>query len=197
VSLVLEALKKLDREKGRPERGFVVMAATPWPARAVRRWPLGVAALALAVAGATWAVMWQRAPAPPVGGPASVVAPAAAAAPDVAAVPAARLTPARRPPERAPAVDSSGGGPAAAAPPVPATGVARPAPAPAASPAAAEHGLHGLRLQAISERDGKPVAIIDDRLVHVGDEFDGVRVLAIREAEVDVEVRGQRATLRF
>ena len=44
---------------------------------------------------------------------------------------------------------------------------------------------------------GQPIAILSDRLVHVGDEFDGVRVLAIREAEVDVEVQGQRTTLRF
>ena len=44
---------------------------------------------------------------------------------------------------------------------------------------------------------GKPVALINDRLVREGDSFDGVRVLRIGEAEVEVEVRGQRRVLRF
>ena len=47
-----------------------------------------------------------------------------------------------------------------------------------------------LRLNAISERDGQPVAIVNDRLVREGDSFDGVRVLRIGEAEVEVEVGG-------
>jgi hypothetical protein len=55
----------------------------------------------------------------------------------------------------------------------------------------------GPRLQAISERDGQPIAIINDHLVRVGDEVDGIRVIAIRVDEVDVEVRGRRTTLRF
>jgi hypothetical protein len=67
----------------------------------------------------------------------------------------------------------------------------------APSPLAARTADPELRLQAISERDGQPIAIINDHLVHVGDEVDGMRVLAIRAAEVDVEVRGRRATLRF
>ncbi|HUG54920.1 MAG TPA: hypothetical protein VMR21_15020, partial [Vicinamibacteria bacterium] len=71
---------------------------------------------------------------------------------------------------------------------------ARTVPAPKAEPAEAARGL---RLQAISHRDGQPIAMVSDRLVRVGDEFDGVRVLAIRDAEVDVEVGGRRATLRF
>jgi len=176
VSLVLEALKKLDREKGRAERGFVVMAATPWPARAARRWPVWAAALVVASAVGAWAVISQRRAGPAAPGTAPVGTGAAAAVPDVAAMPAARIAPAL-------AVD-----------------VTRPARAPVAAvapPPAAEHGAGGLRLQAISARDGQPVAIINDHLVRIGDEFDGVRVLAIREAEVDVEVRGQRATLRF
>ncbi|MFI5184868.1 MAG: hypothetical protein ACHQNV_10745, partial [Vicinamibacteria bacterium] len=31
MSLILEALRKLDREKEAPERGFVVVASQPWP----------------------------------------------------------------------------------------------------------------------------------------------------------------------
>ena len=67
-------------------------------------------------------------------------------------------------------------------------------PADTAVPSAADHGL---RLQAISERDGQPVALVNDRLLRVGDEVDGAKVLAIRGTEVDVEVHGRRATLHF
>ncbi|MFI4942881.1 MAG: hypothetical protein ACHP85_06440, partial [Burkholderiales bacterium] len=67
--------------------------------------------------------------------------------------------------------------------------------APAAAPSAAV--TDELRLSAISRRDGKPVALINDRLVFEGDSFDGVRVIRIGEAEVEVEVKGQRRVLRF
>ena len=50
---------------------------------------------------------------------------------------------------------------------------------------------------AITLRDGRPVALVNDRLVFEGDSFDGVRILRIGEAEVEVEVRGQRRVLRF
>ena len=56
---------------------------------------------------------------------------------------------------------------------------------------------HDLRLSAISQRDGKPVALINDRLVFEGDSFDGVRVIRIGDTEVEVEVKGQRRVLRF
>jgi hypothetical protein len=54
-----------------------------------------------------------------------------------------------------------------------------------------------LRLTAISQRDGRPMALINDRLVFEGDSFDGVRVLRIGDVEVEVEVRGVRRVLRF
>ena len=41
------------------------------------------------------------------------------------------------------------------------------------------------------------MALVNDRLVFEGDSFDGVRILRIGEAEVEVEVRGQRRVLRF
>jgi hypothetical protein len=69
--------------------------------------------------------------------------------------------------------------------------------APATPPAAPAPAGDDLRLNAISQRDGKPVALINDRLVFEGDGFDGVRVLRIGEAEVEVEVRGRRRVLRF
>jgi hypothetical protein len=70
-----------------------------------------------------------------------------------------------------------------------------PVEAPASEPAPA--GGEDLRLNAISQRDGRPVALINDRLVFEGDAFEGVKVLRIGEAEVEVEVRGQRRVLRF
>jgi hypothetical protein len=54
-----------------------------------------------------------------------------------------------------------------------------------------------LRLNAISQRDGRPVALINDRLLFEGDSFDGVKVLRIGEAEVELEVHGKRRVLRF
>jgi hypothetical protein len=183
VSLVLEALKKLDREKGRDERGFVVMAAAPWPTRAARRWPAW-AALGVATAGAIVAVMALRTPATP---PPPPVAPAVAAArPEP--TPAAEATP--LPPASLATTASVRPASPRVAPkrvtetaPPPVVAAPRPEPAP--------------RLQAISERDGQPIAIINDHLVRVGDEVDGIRVIAIRIDEVDVEIRGRRTTLRF
>ena len=54
-----------------------------------------------------------------------------------------------------------------------------------------------LQLQAIGERDGKPVAVLSNRLVHEGDAFDGVTVVRIGADEVEIEVRGRRRVLRF
>jgi hypothetical protein len=76
--------------------------------------------------------------------------------------------------------------------------VPRTEPAPAEPPPSASAPAAGdLRLNAISQRDGRPVALINDRLVFEGDGFDGVKVLRIGEAEVEVEVRGRRRVLRF
>jgi hypothetical protein len=54
-----------------------------------------------------------------------------------------------------------------------------------------------LQLNAITVRDGRPIALINDRLVREGDSFDGVRILRIGESEVEVEVQGQRRVIRF
>jgi hypothetical protein len=68
--------------------------------------------------------------------------------------------------------------------------------APTASPPAGAWSEE-LRLNAISQRDGRPVALINDRLVFEGDSFDGIKVLRIGETEVELEVRGERRLLRF
>jgi hypothetical protein len=72
------------------------------------------------------------------------------------------------------------------------TPVAAPPPPPSRAPAPDD-----LRLNAISQRDGRPLALINDRLVFEGDSFDGVKILRIGESEVEVEVRGKRRVLRF
>jgi hypothetical protein len=64
-------------------------------------------------------------------------------------------------------------------------------------PATGPSGTDDLRLNAISQRDGRPLALINDRLVFEGDSFDGVKILHIGEEEVEVEVRGRRRVLRF
>jgi hypothetical protein len=52
-------------------------------------------------------------------------------------------------------------------------------------------------LQAIGQRDGRPVALLNDRLVREGDSFDGALVVRIGAAEVEVEVAGRRTVIRF
>ncbi len=173
MSLILEALKKLEREKAVPERGFLVMAHLPW-ARSGRVGArlLGLATLALALAAAGFLLWRSRAP---------LVAPAPTPTPaalppraGVVALPSPTVTP--------PA-------PAATAPP------ATPAPdrpAPRQPEAASE-----FRLNAITVQDGHPVAVLNDRIVREGDSFEGVRVLRIGETEVEIEVKGQRRVIRF
>jgi hypothetical protein len=76
----------------------------------------------------------------------------------------------------------------------PATTLA-PGPAQPAMPTPAPSAV--LVLQAISEKDGRPVAIINDRLMREGDEFDGARLVRIGEAEVELEINGVVRVLRF
>src|SRR5687768_12455336 len=54
-----------------------------------------------------------------------------------------------------------------------------------------------LVLHAISEQDGVPIAVINERVVREGQSFDGVRILRIGPAEVEVEIAGARRILRF
>lgn len=196
MSLILDALRKLEREKGSHEPGVLVVGSVPWGERSrTRRLLLGagaVLALSLAVL-AGWLMRRDAAP--------SAVALPATAAPTPLAT--ASVAPTPVPPTPAPLAVEDEPAPAPpirlSKPPV----VEQPATAPerasesqaptTPSPAVA----HDLRLSAISQRDGKPVALINDRLVFEGDSFDGVRVIRIGDAEVEVEVKGQRQVLRF
>jgi hypothetical protein len=219
VSLILDALRKLEREKGTHEPGVLVVGSVPWGERSrARRLLLGagaVVALALAVL-AGW--LMRRNPTPP-----DAAHPAAAATPTPVAagvaptpVPATPSPTALAQEEQAPPAPPlrlshpplverpapAPGRAAAAEEPKPEVVAPTPsevAPAPPAAPAAAPSPTvtDDLRLSAISQRDGKPVALINDRLVFEGDSFDGVRVIRIGEAEVEVEVKGQRRVLRF
>jgi hypothetical protein len=187
VSLILEALKKVERERATPEqRGFLVLGPTAWASsRSNLAWVLGMIAAA-AVAGGAVYVLTR----PPAG--AAFVAPRAA--PRVAEGPA-----------QAPLADPTDVPPAAndwqPPPPTytPTTPPAANGPTPENAGAAPERTPPGpvLLLHAISEQDGTPVAVVNERVVREGDSFDGVRILRIGAAEVEVEVAGTRRTLRF
>jgi hypothetical protein len=189
LSLILEALKKLDREKKAPDRGFLVVGAVPWPAARARPWtPLLLVLATGAAAGFALWLAWrarghEEIPARAVTSTTMTAAtPSAVRAPAVTAPPStvAPLVDSRaRVPETRPAGER------------PAAGADRPAAAAAREPGA------GLLLQAISERDGKPIAVLNSRVVHEGDRFDGVTIVRIGADEVEIEVQGQRRVLRF
>lgn len=211
MSLILDALRKLEREKGAHEPGVLVVGSVPWGEHSrTRRLLLGagaVLALALAVL-AGW--LMRRNPTPPdaahpavAASPTPVTASVAPAPVPATPSPTALTQEEQAPPapplrlSHPPLVERPASAPdRAAAAGEPKPEVAAPAPgAPAAAPSATV--TDELRLSAISRRDGKPVALINDRLVFEGDSFDGVRVIRIGEAEVEVEVKGQRRVLRF
>ncbi len=203
MSLILDALKKLERDKDAREPGVLVVGSVPWGARTRSFRPLALALAGIGLAALLAFALWPRdrearpatVPSPSAPGP----PPASARTPP--ATPAARAatsapTPATPPEARRPAVPSSG---AAAEVPPAEPGRAQEdwstSPPPQAAAGASETA--DLHLNAISQRDGRPVALINDRLVFEGDSFDGVKILRIGEAEVEVEVRGKRRVLRF
>jgi hypothetical protein len=185
MSLILDALKKLEREKQTTPRGFLVVAPGAWAGRG-RGASLVAGALLVglvlgAVSIAAYGRMTQAAmPAPLASGPAPAAAtPVHTPAPLVTA-PSPRARVARSaPPTTLPAV-------------VAGTLTSPPTEAPAASPVP-----EGPRLQAISEQDGHPVAVIDERIMREGDELGGVKVVRIGAAEVEIEHQGKRRILRF
>jgi hypothetical protein len=175
MSLILEALRKLEREGGsQGERGFVVLGSPGSGGRGGLRLAL-LAAFAALLVGALGASAWHRfspRPAPP--GP--------PAATPVYEVVRTRPTPARAPrtssPEPTPVAAAGGPEPK------------DPEPAPAAP-----HPR--FRLQAITLRDGRPVAILDGRLVREGDSFEGVRVVRIGDLEIELETPDGRLVVGF
>ena len=185
MSLILEALKKVERERATPEqRGFLVLGPAAWaPSRSNLAWVLGMIAAAAVAGGAVYALT----------------------RPGASAVPEAPRPSVVRDNEAAPRAGTSAVAPAAASwgrPPVsnalapPPAADPAPASAAGATPDAAPAGPV-LLLHAISEQDGTPIAVVNERVVREGDRFDGVRILRIGAAEVEVEVAGTRRILRF
>jgi hypothetical protein len=175
VSLILEALKKVERERATPEqRGFLVLGPAAWaPSRSNLAWVFGMVAAAAVAGGAVYVLTRpdQRAEGP-----------------------------AEAPVVTTPSVPVAG----TSVRPAPVSTVTRPraaadAPAPPRATTAADRTPPGpvLVLHAISQQDGTPIAVVNERVVREGDTFDGVRVLRIGAAEVEVEVAGARRTLRF
>ena len=196
MSLILDALRKLDREKDAREPGVVVVGSVPWGRPQRSSFPIALATAAAGLVVLAAAGWWLLRPAPPPKTAPATAVPAPGAGPvESLPLPGPVPTPAAAevapPPRRAPLPEPmrTPEAPAAVAP------AAHP-PAPA-EPLADTAAPDGLRLQAIAERDGHPVALINDRLVREGDSFDGVTVVRIGTAEVEIEVRGQRRVLRF
>jgi len=191
VSLILEALKKLEREKRSSEPGFLVLGPTSWPGAAsgARRAVFALACLAL-LATALGLLAWRNAARP---------APASTPAATVPAPAASFGKTAWLPPASTPAPESSLPVAETLAPePIESEG-AEPAPQATVLPSAAapEAPRPRFRLQAISLRDGKPVAVLNDRLVYEGDSFDGISVVRIGDAEVELQVDGRRLVVGF
>jgi hypothetical protein len=194
MSLILDALRKLDRDRANPERGFAVLGAQAWRAEGGRRRSLaalglGIAGVAVVTGAAAW--LWVR-----PGGRSGVLRDLEAETrvpTDRAASPSSpRL---ESPPSPAPSAAAR----SEVAPPTPA---GLPRPAAEATPRArdeprSEVSPRRFVLTAIGARDGVLVAVLDDRLVRVGDEFDGVRIVRIGAAEVELEVGGVRRIVGF
>jgi len=230
MSLILDALRKLEREKAAHEPGVLVVGSVPWGGTSrVKHLRLAVGATVVLASGVLVGWLLRPAAPPPATAPRSAAAPrpaepgprptptsmppspvaTAGARYELPSAPPVRLSrPLPAAPARADRAASALPDPKPAAPTPEPAAESLPAPVPAESisvapgaagvvetaPAAAPDEL---RLTAISQRDGRPVALINDRLVFEGDGFDGVRVLRIGETEVEVEVRGVRRVLRF
>jgi hypothetical protein len=244
MSFILDALKKLEREKETREPGVVMVGPVPWGGpdrgRRGRRLALAGAVIVVAVAGA---LFWLRSGDGP------------AAAPGTRSGNETPLPPGREPVNRTAAeepgarpslpIDRTEGPPAAGpAPPAsrdlrlpgaetppPARAETQPkaldeSPSPATTaettattsetPDTALSDEPGLavtaeeiepparpvpapeyRLTAISSRDGRPIALLNDRLVREGDRFGDVRIIRIGESDVEIEVKGKRKTIGF
>jgi hypothetical protein len=228
VSLILEALKKLEREKQSPDRGFLVLGPGTWSqapggGRRMALALLGAVLLGAAAGTAFWRVREAGSPPLPatLPGPVAPAVPAGAPpssplladtadtmprlpppAPTPSAVPIeARVAlPESPPPVEArplareqPPLPLDEPPPRRAAADVPVQASEAP-PSAAPTPAGPEPRF---RLQAISRRDDRLVAVLSGRLVYEGDSFEDVRVLRIGETEVELEVDGRRVVVGF
>lgn len=223
MSLILDALRKLDREKRSQVNGIVVIGSAPLPGWLRVGAPMLLLLVLAFSTGLFAALLWLRSPAAAevedaaasdaaspeatAGQPAPPAAPvaepgrAAAADPAQAAAPG-QGTPAGRTPALAPGpppqqLPTTGAAPWRLASPPPAAAGSASALGPRGTRPAGAPGAAAFTLQAISERDGRPVTIINDRMLREGDSFDGARVVRIAPDAVELEVAGRRVVLRF
>jgi hypothetical protein len=220
VSLILEALRKLDRDRSTAEPGVVVVGAQPWPAarRAPRLALLALASGALLALG-FWLGAHPRkaapAPTPSPGGELERTERQETGIEAPIGSHEARRTGARAtlpPPtvrEALPATETTLTTPAQPEHPsrakqlhaAPETDASVETASPSAQDDIATPSRRTTgalpRLQAIGHRDSRPIAILEERVMGEGDEFDGVKVIQIGETTVEIEVSGQRHTLRF
>lgn len=206
MSLVLDALRRVEKPEARP--GSVGVALASYRPRGAR--PSLILPLALGIGtGAALRFVLEATGRTP--GRASNPTPSSREAQTVPAstVPAA-MPPTPLVSREPPSAGTRDSGPAAAAPAAPALARSRPSPslAPADGPqitaevrpgrAASKAANPPLVLQAISERDSRPIAVISEHLVREGDVLEGVRILSIGAESVDVLLEnGRKDTLRF
>ena len=180
MSLILEALRKLEREKPQQTRHTtVLLAPIARPQTKRGRWQ-GLAllcALAAGVALGAWLLL--RAPAGP-----RLVATTSSPAPAPSSAPVAAIVP--NTPAPTPAVRL----------PQPSATTKRPAPQTPQQPAATPRAF---RLTAIGDQEGVAVAVLNDRLVRVGDLLQGARVARIGEDQVELvdDADGHHFTVGF
>ncbi|MBK5256094.1 MAG: hypothetical protein JJE39_08680 [Vicinamibacteria bacterium] len=181
MSLVLEALRRVEKPDARP--GSVGVAVASYRPARRRRSPLLPLILGLST-GVVLLLSWrpqgrtaEPSPAAALESPPRAVAAEPSEATRLTTSDVPRVSPSEKPPGRA----------------VPST-----APMTALPKTSALVTRPPLVLQAISERDSRPIAVINDRLVKEGDLFEGARVLKIDAESVEVLLEtGQKATVRF
>ncbi|MCU0241415.1 MAG: hypothetical protein MUF51_03215 [Vicinamibacteria bacterium] len=191
MSLILEALKKIEREKEQPRGGTLVVAPATWAApprrsRAPIAFLLVVATLAfIALAGLVLRMTDTRTRHSPTASP--LAQPAAVVTPHAVGSTAPRLLDDQTTPAIPPAPT-----PERASLPL---SVIQPTPKVRTKPSNAVTPRY--RLNAISQQDGHPIALLNDRVVREGDVFDGARVVKIGETTVALEVDGQTLVVGF
>lgn len=210
MSLILEALRKLDKDRSAPDRGVVVVGAQAWPATRRPRRGIGlVLGGLLLVAFGFWLGARPRSAAPPDTTEAKALplpAGADSRAPDTAlGTTASRVaSPGPVRPREAPPTEprpvptrAPGGVEAEGEAADTLSSAATAANEPEESAVTVAPGRRLPRLSAIGRREERPIAIIDDRVMNEGDSFGGVTVIRIDETSVEIETAGRRHSIHF
>ncbi len=218
MSFILDALKKLEREKQTREPDVVMVGPVSWGGadrnRARPALVVSVVALAVITGGTVW---WLASGSGSSPTPASgTAAGGAASAPSTSSPgtasraatepqePSTTITPSAPAPRRLdlPVAETMASGAQVSTVPEESSRAATGTPVvaedqPAAASMEDDAQETEFRLSAISTREGEPIALLNDRLVREGDAFDGVRILRIGTTEIEIEVDGERRTIGF